>query len=58
MAHDEIDLDCDWDHRLAVATVVQEMFHKAMRWAGITSLPVDERGASPEKMIKADWSAK
>jgi DNA polymerase I-like protein with 3'-5' exonuclease and polymerase domains len=58
MAHDEIDLDCAAEHALAVATVVQEMFHKAMRWAGITLLPVDEKGASPEKMIKTDWSAK
>ena len=58
MAHDEIDLDCAGEHALAVATVVQAKFHEAMRWAGIVDLPVDEPGASPEKLVKSDWSAK
>jgi DNA polymerase I-like protein with 3'-5' exonuclease and polymerase domains len=58
MAHDELDLDCAWEYRIEVATVVQQEMHAAMRWAGIESLPVDEPGARPEKLIKADWSAK
>ena len=58
MAHDEIDLTCAEKHALIVATVVQEKFHEAMRWAGIVDLPVDEKGATPTKLIKTDWSAK
>jgi hypothetical protein len=57
-AHDEVDLDCAEEHGLAVATVVQDTFDAAMRWAGVVDLPVNEAGASPEKLIKADWSAK
>lgn len=58
MAHDELDFDCAKAHMLAVATVVMGKFHEAMKWAGIVDLPVDEPGASPEKLIKSDWSAK
>ncbi len=58
MAHDEWDFECDSEHALAVATAVQKRFHAAMRWAGIKSIPVDEPGARPENLIKADWSAK
>jgi DNA polymerase I-like protein with 3'-5' exonuclease and polymerase domains len=58
MAHDELDLDCAKEYELEVATVVMEKMDEAMRWAGISSLPVNEKGATPKKMIKADWSAK
>lgn len=58
MAHDELDLDCREEHALAVATATQKEMHDAMRWAGIVDLPVDEAGASPEKLIKSDWGAK
>lgn len=58
MAHDEIDLDCDEQYALEVATTVQKEFHSAMRWAGIVDLPVDEKNADPRKLIKTDWSVK
>lgn len=58
MAHDEIDLECEKKYALEVATAVQKNFHAAMRWAGVVDLPVDEAGASPEKLIKDNWSAK
>jgi hypothetical protein len=58
MAHDEIDLDCAEEHALAVATAVQQEFHKAMRWGGVVDLPVDEKDADPRKLIKESWAAK
>jgi DNA polymerase I-like protein with 3'-5' exonuclease and polymerase domains len=57
-AHDEVDLDCKKEYELAVAEITQRRFQEAMQWAGIIDLPVDETGASPEKLIKSSWAAK
>lgn len=58
MAHDELDLDCAEEYALPVATITNQRMEEAMAWAGITSLPVNEKGADPKKLIKEDWAAK
>jgi DNA polymerase I-like protein with 3'-5' exonuclease and polymerase domains len=58
MAHDELDIECDAQHAVAVATCVQTRMQEAMRWGGIVDIPVDEDNADPTKMICTDWSEK
>ena len=58
MAHDELDLTCAEEYALAVATVVQEKMDEAMRWAGVVDLPVNEKDATPKRLVKTDWSQK
>lgn len=58
MAHDEINVECWAEYAEDVARQVQARFHQAMRWAGVTDIPVDEAGADYRKMIVESWASK
>ena len=45
--HDEIDVECAWEHRYIVAAEVQRIIWECMRWAGVTDIPVDDPDAAP-----------
>ena len=45
--HDEIDVECAWEHRYVVAAEVQRIIWECMRWAGVTDIPVDDPDAAP-----------
>jgi hypothetical protein len=45
--HDEIDVECAYEHRYIVAAEVQRIIWECMRWAGVVDIPVDDPDAAP-----------
>lgn len=57
MAHDELNVECDEEFALEVATIVQHYMDGAMaRW--LHTIPVNEPGANPAKSIADSWAQK
>lgn len=58
IVHDEIDAECAWAHREAVAKVVHRAMNKGLRRAGVVDLPTCAPDDTWEKLIVQSWADK
>lgn len=58
IVHDELNVECAYEHRHAVAQVVFDAMQEGLRRAGLRDIPTCAPDDTPDKMLVKSWAGK